>query len=122
VESVLQAAGWDIIAIDSGRDCGWSITCRCRAAEVEIAIAEVQPSEWMLQIAPTFVPGFLSRLRGRKPSAGRKDVLELATHVHEFLEDEFEAQRWCWNGCPDDGRSTPAPTRWNGAGQQVDDD
>ena len=113
---LVQAAGWEVGSVDNWRDCGWSFTCRRRAAQLEISIGEVQPSEWLLQIAPEYVPGFVSRLRGRQPSADRDDVFDLATRVYELLRGEFGAQLWCWDGFPDEHRSTPEPTHWRAAG------
>jgi hypothetical protein len=114
--ALARAAGWESEEVESWRDSGWSITCRSRASRLEITISEVQPAEWLLQIAPAFVPGFVSRLRGRRPSADRDDVHGLALRVHEFLRGEFGAQLWCWDGFPYERCSTAEPLRWRAAG------
>ena len=115
LEAVVRAAGWEVLNVDDWRDCGWSILCDRGRSALEIALAEIQPSEWMLQIGPTSMPRLVSKLRGWEPSAERSDVYDLATHIHAFLGTEFRGQRWCWDGFPDDSASTPEPTGWQGA-------
>jgi hypothetical protein len=87
------------------------ISCRRGAAEFEVSFAELQGSEWMLQIAPANVPGVVARLRGGKSSAQRDDVLALATCIHDWIAGVSSDQRRRWDGFPD-AQSSPSPTPW----------
>jgi hypothetical protein len=111
VATDLAALGWRTDKIDNWRDCGWSVSCHRDVAGLEISMAELQPGEWMLQIAPLKYPGFITRTFGSQPSATPSEVYQLALDVHRTLgaAHHYENPRWCWDGYPDDGQSTPEP-------------
>jgi hypothetical protein len=110
----LTARGWECDDFDNWRDCGWSIRCKRRKSDLEIALAlrgpGGKPEEWILQIAPTEVPGWFRRLAGRSVSAAPDDCFDLARDVHAILaaESALTGVRWCWDG-PADENAAPAP-------------
>lgn len=117
LQSAIRDSGWEVDELDNWRDCGWSVDCRRADAQLQVAITEIAPSEWMLQVAPLHVPGLFGRLRGRQPSASRGDALDLARLIHAALvaDERFSRFRWLWDGFPDDGESTPGPVSWDNA-------
>lgn len=116
LSSTIAAAGWRVSEFDNWRDCGWSLDCRRGAAELQVVLSEIAPSEWLFQVAPLHAPGFIGRLRGRGPSAGRDDALDLARVVHAALaaESYLSRPRWAWDRLPEDADATPEPAPWTG--------
>jgi len=107
----LAVAGWRTEEMDNWRDCGWSVACRRGTSELNVVISEIPNGEWMLQISPCHVPGFMSGLFGRKPSATAADVHDLAITVHRTLSAAqlLANPRWRWDGFPDEKHSSPEP-------------
>jgi len=107
----LPAAGWSTQEMENWRDCGWSLVCYRALSELEVVVSQIEAGEWMLQVNPRRVPGFISRLFGSKPSATPKDVHELALAVHGTLSKAqlLGRPRWRWDGFPDETNSTPKP-------------
>lgn len=102
---------WTVDEMVNWRDCGWSIICRTTYSTLEIVLSEVRSGEWMLQISPFDVPGFLRMLFGAKVSATESEIHELAISVHNFISllPECQKLRWRWDGFPDDDSSTSEP-------------
>lgn len=108
----LTARGWEVSNPDNWRDSGWSITCRRGVSNLQVVLARtVGSSEWLVQIAPTLVPGMLGRLFGRHTSAPTAFVFALAQDIHSILLEEggFRDFKWCWDGYPEEETSTPQP-------------
>ena len=117
----VRASGWEVGQVEDWRDGGRVLDCRRPAdaetdAVLQVVLAATAPGSWMLQVAPRDVPGFLGRLLGRAPSAGRDEVLDLARVVHAALAAQpgLGRWRWRWDGFPDDGATTPEPEPWTG--------
>jgi hypothetical protein len=108
----LGSNGWNVDEMDNWRDSGWSVTCQRGQAKVEVVLCRIPDGTWMLQIAPTDVPGSIGRFLGRKQSATADEIQELAVRVHRALSDRsiMSKPRWTWDGYPDDQPSTPEPT------------
>ncbi len=104
---------WPVAQPQDWRDCGWSLRCERHGSKVDITIAEFEPGEWVLQIAPTSSPGFIGKLFGGKVSASDGDMFDLALAVHQSLSTlaDFKNPRWCWDAFPDEENSTPLPTK-----------
>ena len=111
VATEVAAMGWNVDEMDNWRDCGWSIVCRRDPAELEIVVSQIQDGEWMLQVSPMRVPGFIGKLFGSKLSATPSEVHELALAVHRALSiaHVLGNPRWRWDGLPDENNSTPEP-------------
>src|SRR5262245_39768067 len=114
LEGRVRGEGWEVAEFDNWRDAGWSFACSLGEAELQVVLAEWEPHEWILQIAPRRVPGLLGRLCGRRPSADHPDVLRLARVLHVAIRADlrYSRLRWLWNGSPDKGKSTPEPVPW----------
>jgi len=113
IEAAVRTAGWHVLMVDDWRDCGWEIICDRGRVALDVVVAAMEPSEWMVQIAPTSLPKFVLKLRGWEPFAERSDVYELATHIDASLARQFGTLRWCWDDFPDDS-AAPHPTPWKG--------
>lgn len=76
-----------------------------------IYLAITEPGEWMLQIAPAYLPGAMAKLFGRQASATSESCYELARAVNGFLSrNKAETIGWCWDGFPEpDHPSEPQP-------------
>ena len=112
LQTSLAQAGWNVSPFDNWRDSGWSIQCEGRGSKQEVVLAPMAAgSEWMLQIAPTYVPGLIGLLLGKSATASAVQVFELARVVHSILGEQggFAEFKWCWGGYPDDGDSTSEP-------------
>ncbi len=111
----LGESGWTVSEFDNWRDGGWVIDCsrdNARLQLVVLAMAGCDAPTWFLQIAPLHGYGLFARLFRRTPSATPSDVLALAKTAHALLsaQGQFHDFRWCWDGPPDEGDSTPEPT------------
>ena len=111
LHSALGDHGWSTGDPDNWRDVGWSIACERAGAELKVALSEMEPTEWMLQIAPLHTPGLIGRLRGKPPSAKPSDCLDLARAIHTILitSGQYSRFKWCWDAVPDEENSTPEP-------------
>jgi hypothetical protein len=109
-ESV-QGLGWSVPEFDNWRDVGWSIVCAKGGGKVQVAFTRIEDGEWMLQVAPEYVPGLIAGLFGKLPSAQPKDCLSLARAVDQALRrhGSYSGFRWCWDGSPDELTSTSEP-------------
>lgn len=117
VASVIQAAiaqsSWDATQPDNWRDVGWEILSTGEhGAAISICLAQFEQSRWMVQVAPSKVPGFFGRLFGKYPSATSEQVHQLAMNVFNALSNHgAQDQRWCWDDFPDSNESaTPEPS------------
>ena len=108
----LQQSAWDPADFDNWRDCGWSIECTRDGSLVQISIADVPDVGWLLQVAPTSMPGLVGRLRKKVVSATPQQIFDLAITVHAILSSSelFSDFQWCWEGYPEDEDTTPIPT------------
>jgi hypothetical protein len=105
----LKRNGWTVCDFENWRDVGWSLACSKGAARLECAIAAFGPSVWMLQVAPSSIPGPLGRLFGRQASATPSHVFELASVAHQTLAASFRELRWQWDGPPTEASSAEPP-------------
>ena len=111
----LAGCGWSVAEPQGWRDVGWSLVGTRAATSVSIYLAHLGPGEeWLLQLAPTLLPGLIARLRGQQRSASSAHLLEIARQVHAALAPlpRVSAMRWRWDGIPDEKGSlepTPAP-------------
>jgi len=108
----LTAAGWNIINdMDNWRDCGWFIVCRRGSSELEVVVGQIPSEEWVLEVSPRRMPGFISSLFSNIPSATASDVYELALAVHRALSilQYLGSPQWRWDGLPDEKHSTSEP-------------
>jgi len=107
----LRRGKWTLGALENWRDSGWSVCCRRDGGEVDVVVASTgTPEEWMVQIAPSKVPGLLGRALGRAASASADQCLEVALLVHPILAGRFTRLRWCWDDLPGEESSTATPT------------
>src|SRR4051812_35527423 len=74
----LAAAGWTVGEIDNWRDAGYSVSCKRGADNLQVTLANIKESEWMLQIADEYRPGLLGKLFGKVRSASSGALFELA--------------------------------------------
>ncbi len=107
----VSTAGWHTDEMNNWRDCGWSVACSRGSGQLQVVLSQIQDGEWMLQIAPHRVPGFLGGLVGSKASATPAEVYELALSVHHALlaAGFLGSPQWRWDGFPDDEHSTIEP-------------
>jgi hypothetical protein len=109
--SVLSNDGWSADEMENWRNSGWSTRCRRSSAEMEMVLVQIETGQWLLQISAWSRPGLIGRIFGRKVSAKRGDVHELALAVHRALAALhcLGSPRWRWDGFPDDACSTSEP-------------
>ena len=114
----LAETEWAPADFDDWSDCGWSIECSQSASSLQIAVAQAEEGTWLLQVAPTVVPGLIGWLLKREPSATPAQCLSLAKIVHRILssDDLFSGFQWCWDGYPDGSSSTNEPVEHNDSG------
>lgn len=111
LQNKLTNIGWKTEEFDNWRDCGWFFQCSKDAARIQIAFAQGEKDEWMLQVSPTILPGFIGKIFGKLPSATPENVLLMAKDVNNILRNDkiYSNFKWCWDGFPDDNNSTPEP-------------
>jgi hypothetical protein len=109
----LTEDGWDTDEMENWRDCGWFVGCRRGASELEVVVSQIEDGQWMLQVSPRHIPGFVSGLFGSKVSAPPASVHELAVAVHRLLSklNYLGNPLWRWDGFPDEEFSMPEPQR-----------
>lgn len=107
----LSKIGWSSDGLENWRDCGWSAAYHREASDLEIVVSPLDEEQWMLQVRPSRIPGFISGLLGNKPSATAPDVYGLALAVHRALSTlhYVGSPRWCWDGFPDENASSTPP-------------
>jgi len=109
LQAELQSRGWIVGEPDTWRDAGWVLPCRRGSGELQLIVLCTDEVSRFLQIAPSYIPGIVGRLRGRAPSATPADTYELAKHAHEILRSNgFSAFAWEWDGLPGEN-SAPEP-------------
>jgi hypothetical protein len=110
----LQGAGWSVAGFDNWRDCGWSLDCARGESRLRIAFSQIEDGQWMLQVAPSRVPGWVGRWFGASVSAQPSQTTELANLIHAILEAEgdFHGFLWTWDGFPEKENSHPRPQPW----------
>jgi hypothetical protein len=104
----LSACGWRVAEPGDWRDVGWCLIGTRGASSVSLFMAHLVPGEeWLLQLAPTRLPGLIGRLRGQQPSATPAELLGLARAVHAaFVQlPRVSSVRWRWDGIPDEHAS-----------------
>jgi hypothetical protein len=115
----LLGDGWAVTEPDAWRGSGWCLACRRNEQELQVVLASALGLEWMIQIVPTYVPGWLGRLRGKTSSASPASCYALARAVHSALASAgwYSSFRWCWdeNPCSADTTKEPSPPA-SGAG------
>ncbi|NOZ38848.1 MAG: hypothetical protein GXP24_01310 [Planctomycetes bacterium] len=116
IKRSLRDHGFNPNPIDNWRDCGWSFDFSINDAQFEISLASTAETNlWMLQITCTNEPGVIARLCGKRSVDHSDDIHEIASTVHETLQSNgYTDLRWCLDGYPDDGESTPEPVHPHG--------
>jgi hypothetical protein len=112
LESGLRERNFSPSPPDNWRDCGWSMDLSVGEATLQIAIAATtEPRLWMLQVASTATePGIIGRLLGKRTVDRSADVYAVASAIHDVLQvSGYSNIRWCLDGYPDEGESTPEP-------------
>jgi hypothetical protein len=115
IEAGLRELPWTIVEpADLGDYSLWAIVCGRESAQIRITLAAPNHQvhdQWMLQIAPSYLPGLMGRLRHKTPSATPSDTYDLARAVHSilFAKGEFHSPKWCWDSFPGDVVSSPEP-------------
>lgn len=105
----LQRQGWTVSEPDVEEGC-WLIACGKDRDQLELALATAG-AEWMIQLRPAQVPGWLGRLRGKAASASPASCHALAAAVHAALTaSAFSSFRWCWDADPFTGNTTGEPS------------
>jgi hypothetical protein len=119
LKTALFKRGWGVSEIDNWRDAGWCITCCRDESRLDVALCQDGTGpDWFLQVAPTYVPGPVGRLFGKNVSASSLLILALAQDIHGILSelDALTDFKWCWDGYPEVGASTPKPEHAEGSG------
>lgn len=108
----LVAASWDVSEVDVWRGSGWCAECRSGEERLQLALAAAASPEWIIQMVPTYVPGWFGRTRGRAASASPATCYALALAVHAALVEDgrYSTFRWCWDDDPWSGITTQEPT------------
>ncbi len=100
----LSPQGWTIDGADCWRGSGFVLMIHRATTNLQI-ITTPYPDEddrWILQIAPSFVPGVLGRIFGRTCSCTPDDLHEIATESKLLLADAgFYDFLWCWDDLAD---------------------
>src|SRR6266852_3485433 len=79
IRNGLLQRGWRATDLDNWRDCGWVFICTKNLGELQLVLAETATkSNWLLQISPTYVPGLIGSLVGKKSSASVEDIFSSA--------------------------------------------
>ncbi|QDT04851.1 hypothetical protein K227x_32480 [Rubripirellula lacrimiformis] len=113
----LSPQGWTIDAADCWRDAGFVLKIHRATTNMQIITTPYPDADnrWILQIAPSFVPGVLGRMLGRTISASPEELHEVATESKRYLTDAgFYNFRWCWDDFADSEECAcdpPAPPR-----------
>lgn len=112
----LTADGWEVSEPEAWRGSGWFVECRSRGERLDVSLTATADSGWILQIAPSDIPSWLGRLRGKVASAtpGATHALARAVHVVIASQGDYSGLRWCWDGDPRGASATlepPAPVR-----------
>jgi hypothetical protein len=108
----LAQCGWETSDIDIWRDGGWIFSCIREESKLDVVLVKIAlEREWVACVAPTHSHLLLGWLFGMKASAPPEVVFALATDVHSILsrQGSFADFKWCWDGFPEDGASTPEP-------------
>lgn len=108
----LLADGWVVSEPDAWRGSGWCVECRSKQQELQVVLASGAGSEWMIQIVPRYVPGWLGRFRGKTSSANPASCYALARAVHSALASvgSYSSFRWCWDADPWSSNTTGEPS------------
>lgn len=111
LSDALKNGGWQPGDYDNWRDMGWCLPVSTGSERLAIYLAITEPGEWMLQVAPAYLPGAMAKLFGRQASATSESCYELARAVNGFLSsNKAETIGWCWDGFPEpDHPSEPQP-------------
>jgi hypothetical protein len=83
----VSAATWQTGELANWRDSGWSISCSRDSSALQVALARISESEWMLQICPLRRAGLVSSLFGGKSSATSQDVQDVALVIHRACQE-----------------------------------
>lgn len=108
----LSKRGWVVSEIDNWRDSGWAVKCCRPLSTLQLVIAKMaKGEEWFLQIAPTYVPGFIGWLLKKNASAQPDAVQALAQDCFSILWEtgRYREFMWCWDGLPEPGNSSAEP-------------
>jgi len=96
--------GWHIGEIDCWRDAGYFFSMERGGDALQIIVTAYYEKTdcWILQIAPSRMPGFIRRWLGAVPSASPDCVFRAAIETQRILsENGFTNFRWCWDDLAD---------------------
>jgi hypothetical protein len=102
--SGFESIGWTIGASDCWRDAGYVLTIQRDTTNLQIIATPYHGTDdrWILQIAPSSVPGILARMLGRTSSGSPDELHDVATHSKRLLTVAgFYDFRWCWDDLAD---------------------
>lgn len=90
---------------------GWTITCKHNNCSLDVKMCGIEDNSWVIQIAPTYMPGLIGKILKKTPSATPEQCLNYSKLVHQALvtENIFTDIKWCWDDFPDDSNSFPEP-------------
>jgi hypothetical protein len=102
LRTAIKDRGWTTTEIENWRGSGWFFGCQKAGSDLEISLVGFDKTTWMLQIAPRAIPGLISRLLGRSPSASPEECFALANIVHDTLAhtSAYADPLWEWDGPP----------------------
>ncbi|WP_146115470.1 MULTISPECIES: hypothetical protein [Pirellulaceae] len=109
-----RETGLEVSELECWRDAGWIFTVRSDTSTLEVIVLadHVDESRWILQISPSYRPGFLTRWFGRTASATPQKVFQAAVRCHETLATHGYLEfQWCWDDFAQGEQCSPEPPR-----------
>ncbi len=111
IEVALLTRGGAVEPTDNWQDVGWIVGYGEGQGALDISLAAIGSQQWMLQVAPLHVPGFLARLTGRRAPDHRQAIHQLAREVSSVLAAlGMHDICWRWDGPPSDSDPSEPPT------------
>lgn len=107
-----SSAGWRVDEVDCWRDAGYFVSIERNEDALEIVVIPFNGRTdcWILQIAPSRLPGLLMRYLGVSRSASPDSVFRVAAECHRTLKDRgFTGFRWCWDDLADNDECSSHP-------------
>ena len=96
--------GWHVGDADCWRDAGYTFCMERDGDALQIIITAYHGKTdcWILQVAPTRLPGFIRRWFGAVPSASPDCICDTAIETQRILDENgFTDFRWCWDDLAD---------------------
>lgn len=96
--------GWQPDELECWRDAGFTFSMKRDGNVLQFIIAPYhgKTDYWILQIAPSRLPGIIRRWFGSVPSASPECVYRTAIEARRVLsENGFTGFKWCWDDLAD---------------------